>query len=85
MSSKTHPIAKTPKVAPVPPGTKKGPMQLPVSYNIRDYRVDHANTPVKRRRSPSEYRLVKGGTAKRSTGGATRYRSNKLLEAGPIE
>jgi len=83
LSSKTHCTHKIPKTVIVPPGTKKGPMQLPVSYNVLDYRIE-GSSAVKIRRSPSDYRLVKGKPATRYHG-ANRYKSNKLLDAKPIK
>ena len=83
MSSKTNLTHKTPKTVTVPPGTKKGPMQLPVSYNTQDYSVE-GSKPVKKRRAPADYRLVKGRPATRYHG-ANRYKSNKLLDARPIK
>ena len=36
----THPIERELKVPRIPPGTRVGPMNLPVSYNTKFYKLD---------------------------------------------
>lgn len=40
----THPVEKELKTPGIPPGTKIGPMGLPVSYNRKDYKLSGKTT-----------------------------------------
>ena len=78
MSHKANPSFKIPKQPPKDPGTPCGPMGLPVSYNIKDYKLkpDSKNSGKMR---------VSKSVRRRSASGATRYRKNKLLSEDPIK
>lgn len=78
MSPKTNASSRVPKKAPKAPGTPCGPMGLPVSYNIKDYKLKpDSNNSGKMRVSKTVRR--------RSASGATRYKKNKLLSEEPIK
>lgn len=72
MSSDTHATTKQKKKTNHPPGTLKGPMRLPISYNREDYIIDDDGRVNKIRRDKGR------GT------NANRHRKNKLLDAEPI-
>ncbi len=80
MSSKTNPTQKILKKISRPPGALVGPMMLPLSYNTKDYRITNDGRAIKSRHS-SDLKKKGRGNSK----GALRYRSNKLLDEGPIE
>ena len=70
-SSNTHATTKILKTPLLPPGTKIGPMNLPLSYCTKDYRIARDGKTVK----PKKRRL---------NSGASRYAKNKLLDGDPI-
>ncbi len=78
MSPNTNASSKVPKKAPKAPGTPCGPMGLPVSYNIKEYKLkpDAGNSGKMR---------VSKSVRRRSASGANRYSSNKLLSGRPIK
>jgi hypothetical protein len=78
LSVNTRPTGKNPKTPIRNPGDTCGPMKLPVSYNIYDYKVKPDDS------KPGRMRVVRP-IRKRSASGANRYSSNKLLSEGPIK
>ncbi len=84
MSAKTHPIKKIPKIAPKKPGTPTGPMDLPISYNKKDYKVEKNGDVTSLKRSSGHFARICNPQGRKGSGGPLRYRKNKLLEAAPI-
>ena len=78
MSVRTNPCGKIPKTPIRSPGEICGPMSLPVSYNIHDYKVKPDAG------KPGRMKVVKP-TRRRAASGAKRYSSNKLLADRPIK
>ena len=78
MSANTNPMVKTPKTPLKNPGELCGPMGLPISYNINDYKVKPD------RSKPGKMKVVKP-VRKRAASGANRYSNNKLLSERPIK
>lgn len=71
---RTNPIEKVLKTPLLPPGTKVGPMGLPISYCTKDYKI--INT-----KSGKSVRRIR----RRVESGANRYSTNKLLDGDPIK
>ena len=78
MSANTNPSGKIPKTPMRSPGEICGPMSLPVSYNIHDYKVKPDAS------KPGRMKVV-NPIRKRAASGANRYSSNKLLSERPIK
>ena len=70
-NSNTHATGKILKTPFLPPGTKMGPMNLPLSYCTKDYSITKDGKTVKAKK-------------KRADSGASRYSTNKLLDGDPI-
>ena len=85
MSAKTHPIKKIPKIAPKKPGTPTGPMELPISYNKKDYKVEKNGDVTSLKRSSGHCARIYNPQGRKGSDGPLRYRKNKLLEAAPIQ
>lgn len=77
LSHKTRPTFKTPKDAPKAPGTPSGPMGLPLSYNVKEYKL-------KPDLAASGKMRVSKAVRRRGASGAARYKKNKLLNQDPI-
>lgn len=67
-----------------PPGSLVGPMCLPLSYNIKDYKISQEGSVLRKGKRYGQGSLFID-SEKKGKGGANRYRSNKLLDAKPIE
>jgi len=78
LSANTRPTVAVRRPAPKSPGEPSGPMGLPISYNIKEYRIKEESKAGK---GDSVIKPVR----RRANSGASRYKKNKLLCREPIE
>ena len=73
----SNPTEKMRKSPLKQPGELVGPMRLPISYDVNNYRVKRVggkNGKIK----------IIGPKRRRSASGANRYKESKLLDGAPI-
>lgn len=85
MCPKTNPTQKVPKIIRKKPGTPTGPMGLPISYNKKDYKIEKGGKVTSLKKSRGHSTRIYNPQGKKGSGGPLRYRTNKLLDAAPIE